>query len=92
MRARHIPRRSCVGCRAVREQRDLLRVVRDESGALQLDPQRRLAGRGAYLCPRRECARRSLKQKSLERALRGPVTPAGGAALEAAMAPYLQEE
>lgn len=92
MGARHLPQRSCVGCRAIRNQRELVRVVRSATGQLLVDPMRRMAGRGAYLCPRAACVRRALKQKGLERALRGPVNPDTGAALQAEIAPFLKEE
>jgi predicted RNA-binding protein YlxR (DUF448 family) len=37
------------------------------------DPDARLPGRGAYVCPERECAARGLSAASLRRALRAPV-------------------
>lgn len=52
---RHAPERSCVACRRKRPQPELLRLARTPDG-LRLDPQRRLGGRGAYVCPdRAEC-------------------------------------
>jgi uncharacterized protein len=56
---RRVPIRTCAVCRSRRPQAELLRVVVTASG-LEIDPKRRLEGRGAYLCPDRpEC--RSLK-------------------------------
>lgn len=56
---KRIPIRTCAVCRSRRPQAELLRVVVGVSG-LEIDPRRRLEGRGMYLCPDRpEC--RSLK-------------------------------
>ena len=58
------PVRTCVACRARRAQTELLRLARGDDGALELDPQRRIAGRGWYVCSDRpECQ----SQKSLGR-------------------------
>ncbi|MBI3158719.1 MAG: YlxR family protein [Chloroflexi bacterium] len=59
-RARHIPQRTCVGCRTVQEKRALIRVVRTPQG-VQVDPTGKLAGRGAYLHDRRSCWTQALK-------------------------------
>jgi uncharacterized protein len=54
------PVRTCVACRARRAQSELLRLAKGLDGALELDPNRRISGRGWYVCSDRpEC--RSLK-------------------------------
>ncbi len=50
MKRGHIPLRRCVGCRRVRPQAELLRLVRDEQGKWALDPARRAPGRGSWVC------------------------------------------
>jgi predicted RNA-binding protein YlxR (DUF448 family) len=59
-RVKHVPQRTCVGCREVLPKRKLIRVVRT-AGGVQLDPTSKLAGRGAYLHDRHECWERGLK-------------------------------
>lgn len=59
-RVKHIPQRTCVGCREVLSKRQLLRVVRTADG-VQIDPTGKLAGRGAYLHDKRSCWARGLK-------------------------------
>ncbi len=59
-RARHIPQRTCVGCRQVLPKRTLVRIVRTSEG-IQIDPTGKLAGRGAYLHDRQSCWQRGLK-------------------------------
>lgn len=57
---KHVPQRTCVGCREVLPKRTMIRIVRTAEGA-QIDPTGKLAGRGAYLHDRRECWERGLK-------------------------------
>ena len=63
-----MPQRTCVGCREVAAKRTLIRIVRSPEGIV-IDPTGRVAGRGAYLHPRRSCWERGIKG-SLNKALR----------------------
>jgi len=58
-RVKHVPQRTCVGCREVLPKRKLVRIVRTALG-VQLDLTGKLAGRGAYLHDRRDCWERGL--------------------------------
>ena len=60
-------------------------MVLSAEGQLHLDGNKRLPGRGAYLCPSLESVQRALKRKCLDRALRQPVPAASLAALQAAL-------
>ena len=57
---KHIPQRTCVGCRTVLAKRALVRVVRTPDGVV-VDPGGKLSGRGAYLHGQRTCWERGLK-------------------------------
>ena len=59
-RVKHVPQRTCVGCREVLPKRKMIRIVRTAEG-VQVDPTSKMAGRGAYLHDRRECWERGLK-------------------------------
>jgi uncharacterized protein len=72
-RPKHIPQRTCVGCRLVLPKRSLVRLVRRPEG-VQIDPTGKLAGRGAYLHNMRSCWEKGLKG-SLARALKTDLTP-----------------
>jgi uncharacterized protein len=74
--SRRPPSRSCVGCRAVRDKRELTRIVRTPDGRVVLDPSGRLAGRGAYLCDDPACREAAMKKSALSRALAAPVPEA----------------
>ena len=65
---RHIPQRTCVACRAGQNKRELVRIVRTDTG-VEVDPSGKKSGRGAYLCPNYECWELGLKGNRLEHAL-----------------------
>lgn len=67
-RVKHVPQRTCVGCRSVLPKRSLIRIVRGPEG-VRVDPTGKAPGRGAYLHDIQSCWERSLKG-SLARALR----------------------
>lgn len=66
---RHVPQRTCVGCRQVKDKNQLIRIVRRPTGEIELDPTGRVSGRGAYICPHADCLRIALKGQRLDRAL-----------------------
>ena len=80
-RVKHVPQRTCVGCRTVLAKRELIRIVRTPEGA-RVDPSGKLAGRGAYLHNQRSCWERGLRG-ALAHALKTELTPADREQLEA---------
>ena len=60
MPRKHVPLRTCVGCRQVRSKREMVRIVRTPTGEIEIDERGKKSGRGAYLCRRRECWRKGL--------------------------------
>ena len=64
-----IPQRQCRGCRERKEKRQLIRVVRKTDGSVCVDFSGKVSGRGAYICPDKNCLNKALKSKSLERSL-----------------------
>ena len=69
---KHVPQRTCVGCREVLPKRTLIRVVRSPDGVV-VDLTGKMNGRGAYLHNRRSCWERGLKG-SLAEALKTTLT------------------
>ena len=76
MKPRHIPLRTCSGCREQRPKREMARVVRLDDGSVVMDETGRRNGRGAYLCRRPECWQRALRTGSLAHALKVPTISA----------------
>ena len=62
-----LPERSCIGCRAVRPRRELIRLVLPTEGPIVVDPTGKQPGRGAYLC--RDTGTTCLAQARRRRAL-----------------------
>jgi len=67
---RHTPQRTCLGCRQVMEQHELVRYVLAPDGQLLVDYRGRLPGRGAYTCLSRECLRLAVQRRQFQRAFR----------------------
>jgi predicted RNA-binding protein YlxR (DUF448 family) len=61
-RRKHVPQRTCVGCRQVEPKRSLIRLVRTADG-VKIDPDGKIAGRGAYLHDLQTCWQRGLDGK-----------------------------
>ena len=72
-RKKHIPQRTCVGCRQVLAKRELTRIVRTPEGIFP-DPGGKLPGRGAYLHNQQSCWTQGLKG-GLARSLKTSLTP-----------------
>jgi predicted RNA-binding protein YlxR (DUF448 family) len=75
-RVKHMPQRTCVGCREVNTKRQLVRLVRSAAGQIEIDPTGKAAGRGAYLHERRACWLHALERRTLDQALRVTLTDA----------------
>jgi predicted RNA-binding protein YlxR (DUF448 family) len=80
---KHVPQRTCVACRQVRNKRDLIRIVRTPEGTIEVDETGKKSGRGAYLCRRASCWKKALSRGSLDRELRTTVSPDQRRGLEA---------
>ena len=68
-----LPQRQCMGCRARKPKRDMIRIVRGTDGQVRLDFGGKMNGRGAYICPNPECLKKVQKSKALERSLEVPI-------------------
>lgn len=71
--AKNIPLRMCAVCRACKEKRELIRIVKNKEGEIFIDPTGKANGRGAYICKDGECASEAEKKKALERSFKSPV-------------------
>lgn len=67
-KVRKIPQRQCVGCREMKNKKDLIRVVKSPEGAITLDFGGKAPGRGAYVCRSVDCLKRARKSRALEHA------------------------
>lgn len=70
-----MPQRTCVACRQVKAKRELVRMVRTIRDDIEIDIKGKMDGRGAYICPTRECLEKALAGKQLENVLKSRLTP-----------------
>lgn len=62
-----LPQRTCIGCNAQKDKKDLIRIVKNKQGEICLDKTGKLPGRGAYICDNAECLEIAIKSKRLEK-------------------------
>ena len=89
-RVKHVPQRTCVGCRQTLAKRSLIRIVRTSEG-LRVDPTGKIPGRGAYLHDQRSCWE-SGNKGALAHALNVELTDQDRQTLRDFMATLPQEE
>ena len=70
MNKKKTPMRQCVGCKEMRNKKDMMRVLRTSDGEVVLDTTGKKNGRGAYLCMTKECLEKARKNKGLERSFK----------------------
>ena len=64
-----IPQRQCVGCRMMKNKKELIRILKTDEGII-IDDTGKKNGRGAYICSSRECLEKSIKNHGLERSFK----------------------
>ena len=67
---KHVPQRTCIGCRKVQNKREMVRLVRTPEGELVIDETGKVNGRGAYLCRQSSCWDAALKGQQLGKSLK----------------------
>ena len=78
---KHVAIRTCAGCGAKDDKRQLVRIVRTAGGTVEVDDAGKKPGRGAYLCPRLPCWENGITKERLGHALHTPIPPADREAL-----------
>lgn len=86
------PLRSCIGCREVREKRNLVRFVLSPEKELVLDYYFKLPGRAAYLCPDWKCIEKAVNIKALNKAFREGVKKPSAATIARAITDKAKEK
>ncbi len=62
--------RQCIGCGQPMEKKNMIRIIRNPEGGIELDASGKKNGRGAYVCRSQECLTKAMKSKGLERSFR----------------------
>ncbi len=71
--AKKIPQRQCIGCRAMKNKKDLIRILKTDSEGILIDVTGKKNGRGAYICPNADCLAKAIASKGLERSFKMPI-------------------
>lgn len=75
MKPKKIPLRKCNGCGEQKDKRELVRLVKNANGDINLDVSGKMPGRGAYICPDAECLKMARKSKRIDKAFECTVPP-----------------
>lgn len=67
-----IPQRQCVGCRMMKNKKELIRILKTDEGII-IDDTGKKNGRGVYICPNAQCLKKAIENKGLERSFKMPV-------------------
>ena len=65
--------RQCIGCREMKNKKEMIRVIRSADEKIELDVTGKKNGRGAYLCFSRDCLEKAVKNHGLERSLKAAI-------------------
>lgn len=60
-----LPQRTCIGCSAKKNKRDLIRLVKKTDGQIVVDLEGKLEGRGTYICKDEACLEKAVKNKKI---------------------------
>ena len=85
MSTKKVPLRQCIGCGEMKSKKEMVRILKTESGEIVLDVTGRKNGRGAYLCPSMDCFHKAVKGRGIERSFKMAVPKEVYAALEKEM-------
>lgn len=65
-----IPMRKCVGCGEMKPKKELMRILKTETGEFVVDAAGKKNGRGAYICRSVDCFKSAVKSRGLERSFK----------------------
>ncbi len=89
--AKEEPKRSCIGCKAVKPKDELLRFVLTPERIAVPDLLSRLPGRGAYTCLNKACIRDAVAKKQFNRAFKGEVKTESAEELDRLIVSMMEE-
>ncbi len=62
-----IPMRKCLGCMESKPKKELIRIVRELDGSINIDRTGKLNGRSAYFCDSKDCLDKLIKSGRLSK-------------------------
>ena len=65
-----IPMRKCVGCGEMKPKKELMRILKTETGEFVVDAAGKKNCRGSYICRSTDCFKKAVRSKGLERSFK----------------------
>lgn len=62
-----IPQRTCIGCNLKKDKKDLIRIVKNKDGEINVDLTGKMDGRGTYICKSEDCLNKAIKSKRISK-------------------------
>ena len=62
-----LPQRTCIGCNTKKDKKDLIRIVKNKNGEINIDPTGKMEGRGIYICKDENCLKKAIKNKRISK-------------------------
>lgn len=63
----NIPERTCIACRKKGSKDNFIKIVKNKNNELQIEKDKKLDGRGAYICKSQECFKLCQKNRAINR-------------------------
>lgn len=64
------PIRTCIVCRKKSTKDNFIKIIKNKNDEFFIEKDKKLDGRGAYICNSQECFEKALKTKALNRAFK----------------------
>ena len=64
---KRLPQRTCIGCNTKKDKKELIRIVKNKNGEINVDLTGKMEGRGTYICKKEECLNKAIKNKKMAR-------------------------
>lgn len=62
--------RTCIGCRAKKEKKELIRIVKNKQNEIFIDFEQTKNGRGSYICKNKNCFEEAVRKGKIKTALK----------------------
>ncbi len=62
-----LPQRTCIGCNTKKDKKDLIRIVKNKNGEINIDSTGKMEGRGIYICKDENCLKKAIKNKRISK-------------------------
>ena len=62
--------RTCIGCRAKKEKKELIRIVKNKQDEVLIDLKQNESGRGSYICKNQSCFEEAIRKGRFKSALK----------------------